>query len=217
MKAVIFDFNGTLFFDSDFHMEAWPKVYSEYHGGSTEIPDRSIFCGAHNDEIIRNMAPQLNAQEREVCSRYKESLYRSICLEHPDQLHLTAGAEDLFNTLSIQKVPFTLATASILDNVNFYFETFGLGRWFDLDLCVYDDGNYQNKGEMQLEAARRLGVSLSDCVVIEDSITAISWASRLHAGLIIGIGETASPTEQMKAGAHHCIHDFTGFDLAWIK
>ena len=31
MHAVLLDFNGTMFFDTRFHMEAWSKIYHELH------------------------------------------------------------------------------------------------------------------------------------------------------------------------------------------
>lgn len=44
---------------------------------------------------------------------------------------------------------------------------------------VYDDGTYADKGEMHLEAARRLNVPFSECMVIEDSVAAITLAKRM--------------------------------------
>lgn len=217
MKAIIFDFNGTLFFDTDLHLEAWAEIYSEYHKGVETTPDRSFYCGPCNDAIIRRIAPQLSAEERKQCSSRKEALYRKICMQNPPALHLAAGAETLFDVLEEKGVPYALATASIRANVDFYYRTFGLEQWFDRDLCVYDDGSYANKGEMQVEAARRLDVRFSECVVVEDSVAGIGYARKNGAGLVVGIGEPDIHPELIAAGADCCICDFTGFDLAWIS
>lgn len=216
MKAVLFDFNGTLFFDTSFHLEAWAKIYNEYHEGAGEAPDRGFYCGPCNDVIIRRLAPQLSEEERAQCSAHKEALYREICLKNPQKLHLTAGAEELFEILEEKEIPFALATASIRANVDFYYQTFGLDWWFERSLCVYDDGSYTDKGEMQLEAARRLDVKFSECIVVEDSATAIGLAKKNGAGLIVGIGEAEVHPELIAAGADCCICDFTEFDLSWI-
>ena len=217
MKAVIFDFNGTLFLDTPLHLEAWEKIYRKYHPGADEAPDRNSYAGACNDEIIRRIAPQLNEEERRACSVYKESVYRELCKEHPERVHLTEGAEEVFAALKRRGVPYALATASILDNVEFYFDTFKLDRWFDRSLCVYDDGSFADKGEFQVEAARRLGVPFSECLIVEDSVSAIGCARKRGAGFIVGIGETGSEEELLKAGADCRIHDFTEFDLAWLE
>lgn len=210
-RAIIFDFNGTLFFDTDFHLEAWAKIYSEYHNNTKQVPDSRFYCGPCNDAIIQRIAPHLSKEERNLCSIRKEALYREICSQNPEKLHLVPGAETLFSGLKEKKMPFALATASIRANVDFYYQTFGLERWFDQSLCVYDDGSYVHKGEMHLEAARRLGIPFSECIIIEDSTAAIGYAKENHAGLIIGIGETSLHPELIQAGADHCICDFTQF------
>ena len=76
---------------------------------------------------------------------------------------------------------------------------------------MYDDGSYADKGEMHLEAARRLGVPFSECLVIEDSVTAIALAKRN------GVGETADGSELLALGADHYIHNFTEFDYGWLE
>ena len=70
---------------------------------------------------------------------------------------------------------------------------------------------------MHLEAARRIGVPFSECLVIEDSIKAIGHARENGAGIVIGIGEEAAQPELLKAGADYCICDFTEFHLEWLK
>lgn len=215
LRAVLLDFNGTLFFDTPFHLEAWTKVYREFYKDSVDDPGSSV-CGPRNDDIIRAMAPHLNEEERTQWSVHKESLYRQICREHPDKLHLAPGAEELLSQLKERKIPFILASASIMDNIDFYFETFHLEQWLSKELCVYDDGSYANKGEMHQEAAKRLNVPLSECLVIEDSISAISHAQSVGAGMIVGIGDKSKQPDLIRAGADLCICDFTEFQYEWL-
>lgn len=216
MNAVIIDFNGTLFFDTDFHTKAWSEIYRELHPGEEQEPDGNFYCGPRNDEIIKNIAPWLTPEERTEYSLHKEELYRRICKRNPKQVHLVPGAEELLDYLKEQNIPFTLASASIKENVDFYFEQFSLGKWFDRDLCVYDDGSYTNKGEMHVEAAKRLGTTLSKCIVVEDSISAVSHAKSNGAGCIVGIGAEDARQNLIQAGIHHFIHDFTEFDKEWL-
>lgn len=216
LRGVLFDFNGTLFFDTVFHEEAWTQIYRELHGEEGEVPGDSFFRGPRNDALIQAIAPKMTEEERTVCSVRKEALYRSICKSHPEQVHLAAGAEELFAALTERKIPFTLATASIPDNMDFYFREFPLERWIDRKQCVCDDGNYANKGEMHLEAARRIGVPLSECLVIEDSVKAIAHAKKNGAGIIVGIGAKETHRDLLQAGVDHCICDFTEFNLRWL-
>ena len=58
-----------------------------------------------------------------------------------------------------------------------------------------------NKGEMHLEAARRLNVPFAECMVIEDSVAAITLAKRNGAGQIVAIGEKADGSDLIQLGA----------------
>ena len=215
MYAVLLDFNGTMFFDTSLHMEAWSKIYQELYPQSTVPPDTKLFCGPRNDEILKNMAPWLDAQQRELYSEKKEELYRLACKNHPEITHLVNGIEAFLLLLQEKGVPFGLASASIKANIDFFFEIFGLDRWFCKADVVYDDGTYPNKGAMHLEAARRLGVDFADCMVIEDSLSSIQQAKHNGAGCIVAVADAASaPVYQ--GLAHHIMADFTEFDPTWL-
>ena len=86
-----------------------------------------------------------------------------------------------------------MCTASIRENRDFYFAFLHLNRWFDIDKVVYDDGSYKDKGEMYLEGARRLGVQLSDCLVIDDSPGSILKAVEAGCENLVIIQKKDSP------------------------
>ena len=215
MFAVLLDFNGTMFFDSSLHLEAWSKIYRELYPDGTAAPDAKLFCGPRNDEILKNIAPWLDPQQRELYSEKKEELYRIACVSNPEITHLVNGLEAFLQLLLEKGVPFGLASASIKANIDFFFDIFGLDRWFRKEDVVYDDGTYPNKGAMHLEAARRLGVDFAECMVIEDSLSSIRQARQNGAGCIVAVGNTA-PASDLQGLAHYTISDFTEFDPAWL-
>ena len=81
---------------------------------------------------------------------------------------------------------------------------------------IYDDGTYTHKGEMHIEAARRLGTVLTQCIVVEDSINAISHTKAKGVGMLVGIGTESVKNDLLNAGADHFIHDFTEFKREWL-
>ena len=174
MKAVLFDYNGTLFEDDDINKEAWRRTYLEIVGkeeGFLEL--YQDHKGLINEIFVESIfnANKIPADKEKIAwwSKRKETEhYQKICLEHKDR-GMRKGAEELLNYLKKADIPFTMCTASIRENRDFYFALLRLNRWFDIDKVVYDDGNYKNKGEMYLEGARRLGAELSECLVIDDS------------------------------------------------
>jgi beta-phosphoglucomutase-like phosphatase (HAD superfamily) len=163
------------------------------------------------------MAPWLTAQERIRYSEYKESLYREACKAKGKTLRLVPGTEEFLEYLRLHGIPFVLASASIKSNIDFFFEAFGLDRWFRKEDVVYDDGSYPDKGAMHLEAARRLNVDISECLLIEDSPTSVRLAKQNGAGCIVAIGETTDPAELTNLGADHYIRNFQEFDCTWLS
>ena len=206
-----------MFFDSSLHTEAWSKIYQELFPEDTASPDPALICGPCNDAILQKMAPWLTKEERDRYSEHKEELYRRACLSQTEKPQLVAGVEDFLQYLQDQHIPFSLASASIKSNIDFYFDIFALGRWFDKDSVVYDDGTYTDKGAMHLEAASRMGYPLSECILIEDSPTAIRFAKQNGAGCIVAVGNTANVDMLKNLGADHYIRDFIQFDKAWLK
>ena len=114
MHAVLLDFNGTMFFDTHFHMEAWSKIYHELHPEDKSPLASTKICGPCNDVILKNMAPWLTPAERQQYSEKKEALYREACRSDPASLHLVAGAEELLQGLQKRGIPFALASASVV-------------------------------------------------------------------------------------------------------
>ena len=217
MRAVLLDFNGTMFFDSSLHAEAWSKIYQDLYPEDAKSLDTAVVCGPNNDAILKSMAPWLTAEERNAWSEKKEAMYRRACKTKPEIIHLVRGTEAFLQYLRSAGIPFGLASASIKSNIDFYFEVFGLDRWFEKDQVVYDDGTYPDKGAMHLEAARRLNVDIADCLLIEDSPASIAHAKRIGAGRIIAVGNSAPKSVLFDAGADYYMNDFSEFDCAWLQ
>ena len=66
-------------------------------------------------------------------------------------------------------IPFTIASASIKENIDFFVESFNLDKWIDPEMIIYDDGSYSNKLIMFKDAAQKLKHNVKDILVFEDS------------------------------------------------
>lgn len=195
-KAVIFDFNGTLFADSDKHREGWKRFLAKYGLDVDDEELRTHYLGRTNPYILKrvfgeDLAPELIAER----TLEKEATYRQCCMEDPDSFHLIAGAVAFLDYLKENGVDFTIATGSEYSNVDFYFDKFELGRWFDRSRVVLDDGSFPGKPapDGYLRAAKVLGRDPADCIVFEDSISGVRAA---HAA---GIGQTVAITTEVSA------------------
>ena len=195
-KGIIFDFNGTLFFDSEKHLEAWREYSKRLRG--TPFSDeemRQYMFGRTNEDIIayaigRKPEPELV----EKLAKEKEEVYREMCRKDYKNTKLAPGAIDFLNFLKNNNIPMTIATMSEKDNVDFYIEEFNLSKWFDIEKIVYSDGTIPGKPAPDIYqiAAQKLNFSPKDCIVVEDAISGIEAAKSAGIGKIIAIASMES-------------------------
>jgi HAD superfamily hydrolase (TIGR01509 family) len=185
-QGIIFDFNGTLFWDTQLHNQAW-DLFLRKHGISlTDIEKNESIHGKNNRDILLGLIDRnLGADELARFSDEKEAIYREICLK--ENMKLAPGADRFLTFLSAKKIKMTIATASGSDNVDFYFKNLGLRNWFQRDKIVCDDGTLQSKPapDFYLSAMDILGIAPGKTVIFEDSIAGIRSAQAAKAGKII--------------------------------
>lgn len=177
-QAVIFDFNGTLFFDNDKHVLAWGEISKVIRGyGINEAELYEKFNGTPNAKNIQYMMDgKATSDDINRYSLLKEEYYRMFCKADQSSFHLVKGVISYFNTLQELSIPFTIASASIKENIDFFIESFGLDKWIEPSSIVYDNGTYVNKIKMFKDAAKNLNCNIQDILVFEDSFSGINSA-----------------------------------------
>lgn len=191
MKAVIFDFNGTMFFDSDKHEQAWRR-YLERELGK-KISRRAYLRDVHgrdNADIVRFFwGPRTPADEISRRSAEKESLYRDLCLADSAAFHLADGLAGFLDALWERQIPMAIATTAELDNIRFYIEHFRLERWFQPGRIVYQDGSFPGKPDpaIYLRATDTVGKRPEECLVFEDSGSGITAARQAGCGTVVAV------------------------------
>lgn len=183
-NGIIFDFNGTLLFDTDLHVKAWDTIAKKLHKGpiTYETIVRN-YWGLANEELLRKLTDNIYSdQEYQQLSQEKEALYRQYVCENK-QYQLVDGVMDFFNYLKNNNIPFTIASASIKENIDFYVTHFKLKKWIDPAMIVYDNGQYKNKEEMYAQAIKILNLK-KPYLIFEDSINGIKSALKTGADVI---------------------------------
>lgn len=195
-KGIIFDFNGTLFFDSEKHLEAWREFSKRVRPNPfTDDEMREHMFGRTNKEILTYLMGKTPSKELvDSLGREKESVYRDMCRKDYKNTVLAPGAEKFLDFLKENNIPRAIATMSEIENVEFYIEEFQLEKWFDLDKIVYADGVIASKPapDIYLKAAQRLNLKPLECIVVEDALSGIEAAKRADAGKIIAIASMES-------------------------
>ena len=180
MKAVIFDFNGTMFFDSDKHEKAWERYLGKLIGRKITDEEFKKYVHDRNSSFIIEhfLNKKMDKETLMNMSDEKEGVYRKLCLEDKENFHLVNGLTGFLDYLKEKDINVNIATASNKENIDFYFNNFSLGNWFDYDKVVYDDGTLPGKPEpdIYLKAAENIGIDPGDTIVFEDALSGIKSA-----------------------------------------
>ncbi len=200
-KGIIFDFNGTLLFDSEKHLEAWREFSKRLRETPfTNEEMRDFMFGRTNEDIIAyaiGKKPDPELVER--LGQEKEAVYRDMCRKDRENFKLAPYAEELLDFLCENDIPHTIATMSGIENVEFYIEEFKLERWFDIEKIVYANGKIPGKPAPDIYqiAAKNLNLEPKDCIVVEDAVSGIKAAENAGIGKIIAIA-SMEPIELYK-------------------
>ncbi|MDO5547076.1 MAG: HAD family phosphatase [Eubacteriales bacterium] len=190
-QAVIFDFNGTMFFDTIFQLNAWNQVLADHQ--MDPIPEeeyRNVLCGRGSMETVRYIwGDRLTEEESTRYRMKKKDYYQQLCLSDPEHFCLVPGLEAYLDALCENEIPFTIATSASPYSVDFYFENLHLDRWFRRENVVCNDRFKKGKPapDLFLVAAEVLGVKPEDCLVFEDANAGIRAANAAGIGSVIVI------------------------------
>ena len=217
MRGIIFDFNGTLFWDSQLHLDAW-REYSAKLRGKPFSDDEMLkyMFGRTNEDIIEYAIDKKpDAKLVKKLAEEKEAYYRNMCLQNPEEFKLAPNAVEFLDFLKENNIPRTIATMSEWCNVEFYIKEFNLAKWFDLDKIVYSNGKIPGKPAPDIYqiAAKNLGLNPCECIVIEDALSGIEAAEKAGIGNIIAIA-SREPVDFYKEvkGVSQIITDFNQID-----
>lgn len=197
LRGVLFDFNGTLYFDNQMDINSLNRSLCEFGGEARDVHYivSNIF-GRDNFTVFRqNVREDATEEELWAFCRLKSDLYMQNCRSMPGGSTLAKGAAEMLDTLKARGIPYCLATGSEWYRVEFYMEHLGLDRWFMPDNIVFADGTYPCKPAPDIYqlAARKIGLEPKDCLVFEDGSSGIISANRAGAGAVVLVHEEGYP------------------------
>lgn len=191
LKGVVFDFNGTLFWDSDKNEAAWRLMARKYAGRAVTDAEFLKLHGVPNEGTVSYfLGRAATAKEVYDISEEKENIYRAMCLDDRQALTLAPGAKEMLDEMAARGIARAIATSCNLGNLNFYFEHLGLGKWFDRAHIVFNDGARPGKPapDFYLAAAKSLQIAPPDLAAVEDSATGLQSARAAGFGLLVSLG-----------------------------
>ncbi|GAB4238234.1 MAG: HAD family hydrolase [Chlamydiales bacterium] len=188
IKAILFDCDGTLVDSEGAHLAAWEKVCLSY-GKQILLEERLHFVGQSDEAIARF----ISSKHTDACPS-AEMLAAEKNLHFQSLLDSGLGLPPIASTVSFllqlaakkEEIGIKLGVASAANKHEVFTNLKHLEVYHLLDVVLshedlipkYTDGEGVNKPKpyIYLEAAHRLGVSPTECVVVEDSQTGVDAA-----------------------------------------
>jgi len=193
-KAFLFDMNGTMIDDMDYHIIAWHRILNELGAGIT-LERMKAECYGKNDELLERMLPgKFTQKEKERMSVEKERKYQE---EYRPKLALLPGLHEFLDKARASKIPMAIGTAAIMLNVDFTLDGLNIRSYFDVIVSADDIKASEPDPETYEKCAVALQMAPTDCIVFEDSPKGVESAAR--AGMKAVVITTMHTAEEFAA------------------
>lgn len=205
IKAVIFDMDG-LMFDTE---RLWDTLWEPTcRALGLEMPQdlEAFFTGGRGlagvklNEHIQKFFPQADPQV------IVEKIWGLAEQRFAQGVPCKPGLAELLETLEEKKLPRIVASSSPRALIQKNLETTGMARYFDQVVCGADVRHSKPAPDIFLEAARRLGVDIRDCLVLEDSFNGVR-AGHAAGAVTVMVPDIAQPDEEIRALYNRCCKD----------
>jgi beta-phosphoglucomutase len=165
-KAFLFDLNGTMIDDMQYHITAWHDIIHKL-GYPISMEQMKEECYGKNNELLERIFPgRFTEQEKEEMSIEKEKLYRKHFKPH---LKLLPGLEDFIKQAYAEHIKMAIGSAAIMSNIDFVLDGLQIRNYFSAIVSADDVIHSKPDPETYLKCAAALGMEPEYCIVFEDA------------------------------------------------
>jgi len=208
-QAFIFDLNGTMINDMEYHTMAWQRIFNEELGGNFSWDEVKGHMYGKNAEVLeRVFGPgRFTDAEKDQLSIAKEKRYQQ---EYLPRLALLPGLATFLEQAYQQQILMAIASAAITFNIDFVLDNLQIRHYFKAVVSADDVLLSKPHPETFLKAAELLNVEPVNCLVFEDVPKGAEAA--LNAGMPAVVLTTTHRQEEFShlQNIRHYADDFTG-------
>ena len=178
--AFIFDLNGTMIDDMNFHLKAWYRLLNEeLKAGLSWDEVRSHMYGKNQELLDRIFGSGHFPQEQaDALSLEKEKRYQEEFRPH---LKLIEGLPIFLERAVKKDILMAIGSAAITFNIDYILDNLSIRHYFKTIVSADDVVISKPHPETFLKAAAQLGVPPASCLVFEDAPKGVEAA--LNAGM----------------------------------
>ena len=168
IKAFIFDLNGTMINDMQYHANAWYDILNNDLKAGLTWDEVKVQMYGKNDELLERIfgKDHFSPQQTEELSIEKERRYQQAYLP---KLALINGLQGFLEKSAKEEIPMAIGSAAIPFNIDFVLDNLHLRHFFKAIVSADDVTISKPDPETFIRCAELLGVSPSHCLVFEDA------------------------------------------------
>jgi beta-phosphoglucomutase-like phosphatase (HAD superfamily) len=191
IKAFLFDLNGTMINDMQYHISAWHRILNEF-GANISMEKMREECYGKNHELIERILPgSFSKQEKDKLSLEKERQYQRDFRPH---LKLIGGLDRFLKESNDAGIKMGIGSAAIRYNIDFVLDGLEIRKYFQAIVSADDVTRSKPDPETWLKCAGLLGLPVTNCLVFEDSPKGAE--SALNAGMRCIVITNLHPEEE---------------------
>ncbi|WP_231459681.1 HAD family phosphatase [Pedobacter sp. Leaf132] len=191
-KALLFDLNGTMIDDMDYHNKAWHTILNDDLNANISYQDVKLQMYGKNDELLQRVFGKgyFTQQQMDDISIKKEKIYQR---DYQKDLRLIDGLAKILDKAKFLGLPMAIGSAAIPFNIDFVLDGLNIRNYISAIVSANDVAESKPHPETFLKCATILNVKPTDCLVFEDAPKGVEAA--FNAGMNCIVLSTAHPAE----------------------
>ena len=208
--AFLFDLNGTMVDDMQYHIKAWHTILNEL-GANLSMQQMKEECYGKNDELLERIFPgRFSEEEKKVMSIEKEKAYQK---QYQPQLALIEGLGGFLSAAHANGIQMAIGSAAILFNIDFVIDGLHIRPFFKSIVSADDVHFSKPHPETYLKCSNQLNLHPRNCIVFEDAPKGVEAAA--NAGMQTVVLTTMHQAEEFSQYSNILcfVKDYTDLQL----
>ena len=194
-KALLFDLNGTMIDDMNYHTTAWRNILNNDLGANFTRNEVKAQMYGKNEEVLTRFFGKghFTMERMNELSTEKEKRYQEAYLP---KLALIDGLKEFLEMAKVAGIKMAIGSAAIPYNIDFVLDNLHLREYFPVIVSAHDVTISKPHPETFLQCAAALNIDPKDCIVFEDAPKGVE--SALNAGMQTFVLTTTHPKEDFE-------------------
>jgi HAD superfamily hydrolase (TIGR01509 family) len=204
LPPMLFDLDGTLVDSAYQHVLAWHETFSDFR---MDIPNWKIHrrIGMSGSFFLPGLLPEIGHSTNPAVIKRLEKNHAKYFTRKIKDIRVLPGARELLQHLSKIGLPWTIATSGERAQTEKLVKGLHLPK--SLPVVTGDDvKNAKPAPDIFLFASEKLGVSISDCIIVGDSPWDLLAGHRMKA-LGVGLRRGGYAKEELERPGAHLVYD----------